>query len=599
MFEQIVVFSVIIFTLIMFIIGKLRYEFVSMLSLLILTLTRILSPEEAISGFSHPAVVTVTSVLVISSAIIKSGMIEKLVVVLNRKTNNTSVMIVGLMAVTALLSAFMNNVGALALILPVALRIAKDNKLSPSSFLMPVAFASLLGGMVTLIGTPPNLIVSNFRYEALGKPFGFFDFAPVGIVLVLVGIGLTIFLGPKLIPVRKSKSEDDLFNIGEYLSEVVITENSTMIGKQVRDFYDIYKLDVEVLSIIRNKHNIIVPHANEVLQVGDELIIKTESSELTDLIKRTDSALKGAKLDYLESVPLLKSDEFNLVEVVLREDSLLVGRTAIEVKLRNRYNVNLVAVSRRGELSVERLKSFRFKAGDILLLQAPVSILQDIYHKLSCLPLAERSVDLNVGAKKGSKKSNQYMPLAMFIVAIIVTTMGLFPVQISFAAVAILLVVFKYLTAREFYEAIEWPTALLLATLLPLGTAFQESGASNTIASILMNLSNILSPAWMMVILMIITMAMTNTISNYATAVLMSPIAVSLATSMGISPDPYLMAVCIACSSAFMTPVGHQSNLLVMGPGGYKFTDYWRLGLPLSILIIAIGTPMILLLWPI
>ncbi|HZJ99263.1 MAG TPA: SLC13 family permease [Tissierellaceae bacterium] len=599
MFEQIVVFSVIIFTLIMFIIGKLRYEFVSMLSLLILTLTRILSPEEAISGFSHPAVVTVTSVLVISSAIIKSGMIEKLVVVLNRKTNNTSVMIVGLMAVTALLSAFMNNVGALALILPVALRIAKDNKLSPSSFLMPVAFASLLGGMVTLIGTPPNLIVSNFRYEALGKPFGFFDFAPVGIVLVLVGIGLTIFLGPKLIPVRKSKSEDDLFNIGEYLSEVVITENSTMIGKQVRDFYDIYKLDVEVLSIIRNKHNIIVPHANEVLQVGDELIIKTESSELTDLIKRTDSALKGAKLDYLESVPLLKSDEFNLVEVVLREDSLLVGRTAIEVKLRNRYNVNLVAVSRRGELSVERLKSFRFKAGDILLLQAPVSILQDIYHKLSCLPLAERSVDLNVGAKKGSKKSNQYMPLAMFIVAIIVTTMGLFPVQISFAAVAILLVVFKYLTAREFYEAIEWPTALLLATLLPLGTAFQESGASNTIASILMNLSNILSPAWMMVILMIIAMAMTNTISNYATAVLMSPIAVSLATSMGISPDPYLMAVCIACSSAFMTPVGHQSNLLVMGPGGYKFTDYWRLGLPLSILIIAIGTPMILLLWPI
>lgn len=537
--------------------------------------------------------------MVISSAIIKSGMIEKLVVVLNRKTNNTSVMIVGLMAVTALLSAFMNNVGALALILPVALRIAKDNKLSPSSFLMPVAFASLLGGMVTLIGTPPNLIVSNFRYEALGKPFGFFDFAPVGIVLVLVGIGLTIFLGPKLIPVRKSKSEDDLFNIGEYLSEVVITENSTMIGKQVRDFYDIYKLDVEVLSIIRNKHNIIVPHANEVLQVGDELIIKTESSELTDLIKRTDSALKGAKLDYLESVPLLKSDEFNLVEVVLREDSLLVGRTAIEVKLRNRYNVNLVAVSRRGELSVERLKSFRFKAGDILLLQAPVSILQDIYHKLSCLPLAERSVDLNVGAKKGSKKSNQYMPLAMFIVAIIVTTMGLFPVQISFAAVAILLVVFKYLTAREFYEAIEWPTALLLATLLPLGTAFQESGASNTIASILMNLSNILSPAWMMVILMIIAMAMTNTISNYATAVLMSPIAVSLATSMGISPDPYLMAVCIACSSAFMTPVGHQSNLLVMGPGGYKFTDYWRLGLPLSILIIAIGTPMILLLWPI
>lgn len=596
--QQVIVFGVILFTLIMFIDGRIRYEFVSMLGLLVLTVTRILNPEESLSGFSHPAVITVTSVLIISSAIIKSGMIERLVVVLNRKTNNPSVLVMGLMFVTAFLSAFMNNVGALALILPVALRVAKDNKLSPSSFLMPVAFASLLGGMITLIGTPPNLIVSNFRQEAFGKPFAFFEFAPIGIVMVFVGVFLTIFLGSKLMPIRKSQNEEGIFNIGEYLSELVITEKSKMAGKRVRDFYDIYKLEVEVLSIIRNKYNIVVPKANQILLPGDEVIIKTDSLELTDLIKRTETSLKGAKLDFLESVPLLKSDDFSLVEVVLREDSLLIGRTAIEVKLRNRYNVNLVAVSRRGTISTERLKSFRFKPGDILLLQAPVSILQDIYHKLSCLPLAERSVDLNVGNNKGSKKYNQYMPLGMFGVAIILTTLGIFPVQISFAAVAVLLVLFKLITPREFYEAIEWPTVLLLATLLPLGSAFQQSGASDTIANLLMNLSNYLSPAWVIVTLMIITMIMTNLISNYATAVLMTPIAVSLASSMGVSPDPLLMGVCIACSSAFLTPIGHQSNLLVMGPGGYKFTDYWRLGLPLCILIIAIGTPLILVLWP-
>lgn len=592
--EQIIVFGVIVFTLIMFIIGKVRYEFTSMLGLLILIFTGVLNAEEALSGFSHPAVITVTSVLVISSSIIKSGVIEKLVVVLNGRTESAKVKVAGLMLVTAFLSAFMNNVGALALILPVAMRIAKDSKLSPSGFLMPVAFASLLGGMVTLIGTPPNLIVSNFRNTTLGEPFGFFNFAPVGLVMVFIGVGLTLILGSKLIPDRKSGDEDGIFNIGDYLSEIVITKESKMVGKTIRDFYDIYKLEIEVLSIIRNKHNIVVPHANEVLLPGDELIIKTDSLELTDLIKRTETSLKGAKLDFLESVPLLKSDEFNLVEVVLREDSLLIGRTALEVKLRNRYNVNLVAVSRRGAIEVERLKSFRFQAGDVLLLQAPVSILQDVYRKLSCLPLAERSVNIDTKIKR----TDQYLPLTLFLIGIILTTAGIFPVQISFFAVAVILVLFKFMTPREFYDAIEWPTVLLLATLLPLGGAFQKSGASTTIAGILTGLSSILPPSITIAILMVIAMIMTNLIGNYATAVLMSPIAVSLASSMGVSSDPLLMGVCIACSSAFLTPIGHQSNMLVMGPGGYKFTDYWRLGLPLCILIIVIGTPLLLFLWP-
>ncbi len=593
MIHQVIVFAVILSTLFLFIDGRIRYEYISIMSLLFLTVTGVISPDETFSGFGHPAVITVASVFVISAALIKSGVVERLVILLNGKSSSLHFKIAGLMLITAFLSAFMNNVGALALILPVALRIAKDGRTSPSKFLMPVAFASLLGGMVTVIGTPPNLIISNYRVQFSGQSFNFFDFSPVGITSVIMGIGFTVFLGIKLIPERKSLKEDELFNIGEYLSEVVVTETSKIAGKKIRDFYEIFKVEVEVLSINRNKYKIIIPKPNERLIPGDVLIIKTDSLELKELINRTGLALKGAKLDFLESLPNLKSDEFSLVEVVLRDDSLLIGRTAIEVKLRNRYNVNLVAVSRKGELSIGRLKRFRFKPGDILLLQAPISILQDIYNKLSCLPLAERSVKINID-KKGIR---QFFPLSLFFIGIVLTTIGFVPVQIAFSAVAILLVTLKLITPREFYEAIEWPTILLLGTLLPLGGALQKSGAADTIAELLTGLSFLFSPTWMIVILMIITMIITNLISSTATAILMGPIALSLAASLGVSPDPFLMGVCIAASSAFLTPIGHQSNMLVMGPGGYKFTDYWKLGLPLCIIVIAFGIPLILLLW--
>ena len=317
-----------------------------------------------------------------------------------------------------------------------------------------------------------------------------FDFTPVGIVIVTIGIIFTAILGWRLIPKRKSQGEETLFNIEEYLSEVVVTENSKMLGKTLRDFYKIYKLEVNVLSIIRNKQKIIAPNANEQLLVGDVLLIKADSSELTDLVKRTGLSLKGAKLDYLESIPFLKSDNFALVEVVLREDSFLIGRTAFETKLRNRFNVNLVAVSRKGISSVVRLKSFRFKAGDILLMQVPVSILQDTYSKLRCLPLAERGVGMDVG----NSKKKQYLPLVIFTISIIATTIGIVPVQIAFSFAAVLLVLLKIITPREFYDSIEWSTILMLGSLLPLGDALKISGGSDTIANVLMKLSIYLSP---------------------------------------------------------------------------------------------------------
>lgn len=594
MSHQIIVFTVILATLILFVKGSIRYEFVSLLGLMILTVTGVIAPEEAFLGFSHPAVITVASVLVISSALVKSGVIEHIVVVLNKGSKGNTYRIMSLMLVTSLLSAFMNNVGALALIMPIAIRVAKDSKTPPSQYLMPVAFASLLGGMVTQIGTPPNLIVSSYRVQAGKESFAFFDFAPVGITMVVIGIIFTIIFGSRLIPKRKSQNEESLFNIEDYLSEVVVTSNSKMVGKTLRDFYKIYNLEIDVLSIVRNKQKIIAPRANEQLLVGDVLIVKAISTELTDIVTRTGLSLKGAKVDPLEAPPLFKSDNVALVEVVLREDSFLIGRTALETKLRNRYNVNLVAVSRKGISSVGRLKSFRFKSGDVLLMQVPVSILQDVYSKLGCLPLAERGVGTNVE----HNTLKEVLPLGLFIISIILTTIGILPVQIAFALTAVAMVILKILTPREFYSAIEWPSIIMLGSLLPLGNALQSSGGSATIANLLMKASTVLSPTLMVALLMIMTIILTNLISNTASAVLMAPIAFSLAQFMGVSPDPLLMSVSVASSAAFLTPIGHQSNMLVMGPGGYKFTDYWYLGLPLSILVITVGTPLILYVWP-
>lgn len=594
MTQQIIVFIVIATTLGFFIDGRVRYEFVALLGLIFLSLTGVISAEEVFVGFGHPAVITVASVLVISSALLKSGIVENLVSLINKGGKGITFKILNLMIVTALLSAFMNNIGALALIMPIAIRVAKDNKTSSSVFLMPVAFASLLGGMMTAIGTPPNLIVSSYRVQGGGQPFAFFDFAPVGIVLVFVGILFTVVFGHHLIPKRKSKENESLFNIEDYLSEVVVTKDSKIVGKTLKDLFITYKLELNVLSIIRNQHKIISPRANEQLLLGDILIIKSVTSELTDLINKTGLSLKGAKLYSLDSEFLLTSDNVELAEVVLRDDSFLIGRTALETRLRNRYNVNLVAVSRKGTPSFDRLKSFRFKSGDILLIQVPTTIIQDIYSKLSCLPLAER--DIGVDAVNDRKKAK--IPLIIFIISIVLTTLGILPVQIAFSLAAISLVVFKLITPREFYEAIEWPSIIMLGSLLPLGNALQSSGGSATIASILANISTALSPSIMVGVFMVLTMILTNLISNTASAALMAPIAFSLAQFMGVSPDPLLMAVSVASSSAFLTPIGHQSNMLVMGPGGYKFTDYWSLGLPLSILVLIIGTPLILIVWP-
>ena len=595
MFDQFIVLSVILLSLTLFIQAKLRYDLVALIALLIITLTGIVPADEAFAGFSHPAVITVIAVLVVSRGLINVGAMEPVTALVNGLKGGIVAKLLILMGITAFFSSFMNNVGALALTMPVAMTVAKQNDISPSYLLMPVAYASLLGGLITEIGTPPNLIISMYRQEQLGVPFHFFDFAPVGFGLALIGILFVGFIGYRLIPNRKSKSGlESLFKVDDYLSEIIIPEGSKLAGKSLIEFSQLHGLDINILSIVRNKFNIVAPHARETLEARDLLVIKIDPGDIAKLLEKTDVILKGAKAPNDSGMNKKEAMDYALWEIVIKDDSPLIGHTAKTINLRNAYNVNLVAIARQGQNHRGRMGETVFKPGDILLLQAADQNIRTVLTRLKALPLAERGLQINLG----KLKNKRMLGMGIFVTSIVLTSVGLIPVQLSFSLAAVIMVLFKIMTLKEAYESIEWPVIFMLGAMLPLGDALQSTGAADTIASLLLLTQNILSPELLVGLLMLVTMLLTNLINNAAAAVLMAPIGISLAVGLGVAIDPMLMAVAVGSSCAFMTPIGHQSNTLIMGPGGYHFGDYWKMGLPVTILLLIIGTPLILIFWP-
>lgn len=592
--SQMLVILITLVTLILFVHGRLRYDFVSLLCLLTLVLTGLVAPEDAFVGFGHPAVVTVAAVLIISNALIKTGAIDRLVTLVDIGPDNLQFKIFSLMLLTATLSAFMNNVGALALIMPICLSIANDKDIPASQLLMPVAFASLLGGMTTSIGTPPNLIVSTYRVQAGGEAYSFFAFLPTGLALTMAGILFTVILGWKFIPVRISRSLKDRFNLEDYLFELIVTDECDPEGIKLIDFAKTYGVHINVVAIIREDYRVVSPKADQEIFPGDILIVKSVSKKVNQLIQKSCLKLKGADTEKLISHKNLRSDDVALVEVVLRDDSPLIGRTTVETRLRTRYNANLIAVSSKGVTSIDRLKDLVFRNGDILLLQVPKVSLEDVYSKMRCLPLAEREVSLSVI----DSNLDQIITISIFLLSIILTSLELLPVQISFLLASVLLIIFRVISPREFYDSIEWPTIIMIGSLFALGQALESSGGSDSIAGLITKLSLYFSPQIILAIMMSITIILTNLINNNAATILMAPIGISVANNLGLAYDPFLMAICIGACISFMTPIAHQSNTLIMGPGGFKFTDYWQLGLPLSILSVLVGVPVILLVWP-
>ncbi len=587
--DQLIVFLTLGAALILFAWGPVRHDIVALIALFALALPGIVPRDNAFVGFAHPAVVTVAAVLIIGRALMNSGLIDVVASWVLRVGNSITVQILVLTLAIAVASALMNNVGALAILMPVALYMARKNRHAPSHILMPIAFGSLLGGMTTLIGTPPNIIIATFRGEELGTPFGMFDFSPVGIGLAMVGIAFISFVGWRVLPKRQGEtSPEDLFRIEDYITEVRVTKDSKLKGKAVGEIGDLTDADIRLLGLIRRKRRIHAPDAEEVLKTHDILILEADSDDLKTFVDNSEVKLVGDKRFRKDAIG---SKEIVMAEAVVMANSPLIGNTAAGLVMRTRYGLNLLAIARQEKRMRRRIDNIRFRAGDVLLLQGRVVNVDDAITAMGCLPLAQR------GIKMGQPR-RILLALGIFGGGILSVVTGVLPVQIAFPLAALLMVLVNVISVREIYTSVDWPVIILLGAMIPVGKALEATGGAQLIADQIMRLGNEF-PLWVtLAIVLVVTMFLSDVINNAATVVLMAPIGIGVAHGLNASVDTFLMAVAVGGSCAFLTPIGHQSNTLVMGPGGYKFSDYWRMGLPLEIIIVLLGVPLILYFWP-
>jgi di/tricarboxylate transporter len=587
--EQWTIFGTLALTLVLFITGRWRYDVVALIALLIVVLSGLIPIDRAFIGFSNPAVITVAAVLVVSRGLQNSGIVDLIGQRLARVKGGITIQLMALTGIVAILSAFMNNVGALALLLPVAIQLARKKDISPSVFLMPIAFASLLGGMTTLIGTPPNIIVASYRAQAGVEPFRMFAFSPVGVGVALAGLLFVGLVGWKLIPVRRGNdSQNELFDIEKYLTEVRIPENSVLNGKQLFELNKVAETNITVVGMVRGDEKRMSPSAHIYFHAEDILILKADADDLEKLVSIAVLDLVGSEKIIRTD---LESDEFTLIEAVITPNSLMVNGTAYSLDLRKRYGVNLLAIARQGRNLRSRLDRIRFRSGDVLLLQSHLATVKEVLATLGCLPLAERT--LRIGTPR-----RIILSLAIFIFALVGAALGFIPVQVAFLLAVIIMIIAKLLTLKEAYESIDWPIIILLGAMIPVGEALETTGGAQLIADSLLFISGQMPAAVSLIIILVATMFLSDLVNNAAAVVLMAPIGMKIAVGLGTSIDPFLMAIAIGASCAFLTPIGHQSNTIVMGPGGYKFGDYWRMGLLLEIIVVAVAIPLLLIFWP-
>ncbi|TVQ76407.1 MAG: SLC13/DASS family transporter [Phycisphaeraceae bacterium] len=589
MTQQLFIGLVILVALVLFAWGKLRYDIVALATLLALTIPGIIPAENAFSGFGHPAVVTVAAVLVLSRGLELSGLVSALTALLDRVGARPTVQIGTLCAAVAICSGLMNNIGALALFLPVAVRMARKAGHSPSILLMPLAFASLLGGTMTLIGTPPNIIIASFRNDAVGEPFRMFDFTPIGAVVVGVGVLFLALGGWRLVPKRAPAQSSDAA-LREYLAELTLPSDDDP-PKDPLTIGDLRKLAPDalvILSLFRNKRRLSPLPGYETVRPGDTLIVEADTETLELVEQKTP--LKIGERDKIDT-GRIKPEGLTITEVVVPTESPLVGMQVRTLRRRLPTDANILALASRGTQRTTRLDNTRLRTGDVMLLQLPIDSAEEIVAELGGLTLAERSVNLG-------KPRRLILALSLFILAIAASVSGLLALPVAFVTAAAAMVILKVLPLRESYRAIDWPIIVLLGAMIPVGDAVESSGAALTVAEWIGALSGNAPPFIAIAILAITTMLISNIINNAAAAVLFAPIAIGLADSMNAHPDPFLLAVAIGASLAFLTPIGHQSNTLILGPGAFRFADYWKLGLPMSILSLAVAIPVILMIRP-
>lgn len=624
--SQITILAILAATVVLFMWGRWRHDMVASAALLACIFTGLVSADAAFDGLGHPAVITVACVLVLSKGLQSSGAVDVLARTFLPAQSGPVVSIVALTGLGAVLSAFMNNVGALALLMPIALQMARRQQLPPGKILMPLAFGTILGGMTTLIGTPPNLIVSGFRQASSGDGFSMFDYTPVGLAVALAGIVFIALIGWRLVPGRKQAGMEG-FESGAYITEARVPEGSKAEGLTLRELETaLTDADAQILGLVRNSVRVMPPSPRRRTRAGDILMLEAEAEALSQALSSlglkleedlatkeadkekeskkeksqedngTREAVVGAdskkeKKDGKDKGENDSSDEIVLMELVILPSSELLGRTARGIQLRTRFGVNLLAVSRQGQRSFKRLRALAFRAGDLLLMQGSPELIAEFASSTGCVPLAER--ELRIPDKKKALMAGGIMAASVTVAAL-----GWLPAAVAFASGVLASMVLRTVPPRSVYNAVDWPVVVLLAALIPVADVMETTGTASLVAAWLLDGVAQGSALVALALILVVTMTLSDVMNNAATAAVMCPIALGAASQLGVNADPFLMAVAIGGSCAFLTPIGHQNNTLILGPGGFRFGDYWRMGLPLELLVVAISLPMLLWVWP-
>ncbi|GAB1458751.1 SLC13 family permease [Thauera sp.] len=609
--DQTLILAILAATVGMFLWGRWRHDMVAAGALLACVLAGLVPPASAFAGLGHPAVVTVACVLVLSSGLQRSGAVDALTRHVLPAGAGPTLSIAALCVLAAVLSAFMNNVGALALLMPVAVQIAARLELPPGKVLMPLAFASILGGTTTLIGTPPNLIISGFRANQSGHGgFAMFDFGLAGVPLTLAGLAFIALIGWRMVPARAQPGAAG-FDTGAYLTEARVPEGSKAAGMRLREIeLELDAADAQIVGLVRNDVKMNAPSGGRIVRAGDILVIEAEVGALPGVLSAlgleleeaaaapapADSAAGAAPEDTgapADEGPARRErgDDLVLMELVVRPESALAGRSASDLLLRSRYGLNLLAVSRDGARARARLRTLRLRPGDLLLMQGPSDTLAEFAGDFGCVPLAERELRI-------PDRGKAITASLIMIAAVAVAALGLLPSAVAFAAGVLASMALRTVPPRAVYEAVDWPVIVLLAALLPVAGAMQSTGAADLVARLLLDTLARGDAVIGLALILVTTMVLTDLMNNAATAAVMAPIGMGAAAQLGVNPDTFLMAVAIGASCAFLTPIGHQNNTLILGPGGFRFGDYWRMGLPLDAIVIAVALPALLLFWP-
>lgn len=587
--DQSLLFGLFALVFVMLIWGRWRYDLIAFSALVIALLLGLVPTSEAFSGFGHPATVIIALVLVVSRGLLNSGAIQIIAQRLIQDGRTVGTHIALMSGVGAILSAFMNNVAALALLMPVDLEAAKKQKRAPGKTLMPLAFATILGGMLTMIGTPPNIIIASYRETVSGSPFSMFDFSPVGLACAVIGIAFVAFGGWKLVPTGSDSknSAEDLLDVEGYTVELFVPEKASVIEKTVGSLYEeADNFDVLILGLVRNGKRFPGFSENQTIRAADIIIVEATADNADKFRGEVNLEFFGEKAAKNEP-----TGGMSLLEVVVPVDSRIEGRSAIQLRLRARRGISLLGISRQGRRLTTRVRHTEIEAGDILLLIGPADILTDVANWLGCHALAKRGLQITQHRKA-------WLAVGIFAAAITTASLGMVYLATALAAVVVLYAVLDIVPLRTVYDNIEWPVIILLGSMLPLGKALEQSGGTALIATQIVSLTEGMHAAIVLTALMVVVMTLSDVLNNTATAVIGAPIAVDVAGKLGVSSDPFLMAVAVAASCAFLTPIGHKNNTLIMGPGGYSFGDYWRMGLPLELLVVAVAIPTILFVWP-